>query len=56
MHRKSKDPGIYQLQLRASRYQIISLDSSVCGALIFSDADNPGEYLVVDSVDTDIFL
>lgn len=56
MRRKDKDLGIYRLQLRTSKYQIISLESVVRGALIVSDVDNPGEYLVVDTVDTDMFL
>ena len=56
MRRKDKDLGIYRLQLKISPYQIISLQSVVRGALIVSDGNNPGEYLVVDTVDTDMFL
>ena len=56
MRRKDKDLGIYRLQLRARGHQIISLESVVRGALIVSDADKPEEYLVVDTVDTDMFL
>ena len=56
MRRKDKDLGIYRLQLRARGNQIISLESVVRGALIVSDPDKPEEYLVVDTVDTDMFL
>lgn len=56
MRRKDKDLGIYRLQLKLSPYQIISLQSVVRGALIVSDGNNPEEYLVVDTVDTDMFL
>ena len=56
MRRKDKDLGIYRLQLRASQYQIISLNSVVRGAVIISDFSNPGEFLVVDTIDTDMFL
>ena len=56
MRRKDKDLGLYRLQLRASRYEIISLESVVRGALIVPDFNVPGEYLVVDTVDTDMFL
>ena len=56
MRRKDKDLGIYRLQLQASQYQIISLESVVRGALIVSDVDCSEEYFVVDTVDTDMFL
>ena len=56
MRRKDKDLGIYRLQSRATKYRIISLESVVRGALIVSDIDHPEEYIVVDTVDTDMFL
>ena len=56
MRRKDKDLGLYRLRLKANQYEIISLESVVRGALIVPDVDNPGEHLVVDTVDTDMFL
>ena len=56
MRHKDKDLGLYRLQLKAKRYEIISLESVVRGALLVSDSDNPEEYLVVDTVDSDMFL
>lgn len=56
MRRKDKDLGLYRLQLKAKRYEIISLESVVRGALLVPDSDNSGEYLVVDTVDGDMFL
>ena len=56
MRRKDKDFGLYRLRLRADRYQIISLESVVRGALLVPDPSNPEEYLVVDTVDADMFL
>ena len=56
MRRKDKDLGLYRLRLKASRYAVISLESLVRGALIVPDSDNSEEYLVVDTVDTDMFL
>ena len=56
MRRKDKDLGLYRLQLKAKRYEIISLNSVVRGALLVPDSENPGQYLVVDTVDSDMFL
>ena len=56
LRRKDKDLGLYRLQLRAERYEIIHLESVVCGALLVPDSDNPEEYLVVDTIDSDMFL
>lgn len=56
MRRKDKDLGLYRLQLRAKRYEIISLESVVRGAVLVPDSDNPEEYLVVDTIDSDMFL
>jgi hypothetical protein len=56
MRRKDKDLGLYRLQLKAKRYEIISLESVVRGALLVPDSDNPEEYLVVDTIDSDMFL
>jgi len=53
---KDKDLGLYRLRLKANQYEIISLESVVRGVLIVPDTDNPEEYLVVDTVDTDMFL
>lgn len=56
IRRKDRDLGLYRLRLKANRYEIISLESVVRGALIVPDNDNPEEYLVVDTIDTDMFL
>ena len=56
MRRKDKDLGLYRLRLKASRYKIISLESVVRGALLVPDSINPEEYLVVDTIDADMFL
>lgn len=56
IRRKDKDLGLYRLQLKAKRYEIISLESLVRGALLAPDPDNPEEYLVVDTIDGDMFL
>ncbi|KAI6155058.1 hypothetical protein BKA82DRAFT_4326433 [Pisolithus tinctorius] len=36
--------------------EIISVHSIICGALLYPDHTRPGKYLVVDMVDTDMFL
>ena len=56
MQRKDKDLGLYRLQLKAKQYEIISLESVVRGALLVPDSKKPGQYLVVDTVDGDMFL
>ena len=56
MRRKDKDLGLYRLRLKANRYKIISLESVVRGALLVPDSINPEEYLVVDTIDADMFL
>jgi hypothetical protein len=56
MQRKDKALGLYRLQLKSKRYEIISLESVVRGALLVPDSDNPEEYLVVDTIDGDMFL
>jgi hypothetical protein len=53
---KDKDLGLYRLQLKADQYEIISLESVVRGALLAPDSEHPGEYLIVDTVDGDMFL
>lgn len=56
MRRKDKDLGLYRLRLRATRYEIIPVESVVRGALLVPDSDNSEEYFVVDTVDADMFL
>ena len=56
MRRKDKDLGLYRLRSKTNKYEIISLESVVCGALIVPDVNNPEESFVVDTVDTDMFL
>jgi hypothetical protein len=56
IRRKDKDLGQYRVQLKAKQYEIISLESIVRGALLVPDPDNPEEYLVVDTIDGDMFL
>ena len=56
MRTKDRDLGIYRLHLKAKGYEIISLQSLVHGALLVPDPKHPGEYLVVDTIDADMFL
>ena len=56
MRRKDKDLGFYRLRSKTNKYEIISLESVVRGALIVPDVNNPEESFVVDTVDTDMFL
>ena len=56
MKHKDKDLGLYRLQLQAKWYEIIPLESIVRGAFLVPDSDNPEEYLVVDTIDSDMFL
>ena len=56
VRRKDKDLGLHRLRVKANPYEIISVESIVCGALIVQDSDNPDDYFVVDTVDADMFL
>jgi len=56
LRRKDKDLGLYRLQSRANRFEIVPLESVVRGALLVPDSDNPEECFVVDTVDGDMFL
>jgi hypothetical protein len=56
MKHKDKDLGLYRLQLKAKQYEIISVESVVRGALLVPDSANPEQYLVVDTIDGDMFL
>lgn len=56
LRRRDKDLGFYRLQLKARRYEIISLESVVRGAVLVLDSENSGEYFVVDTIDADMFL
>jgi hypothetical protein len=54
---KDNDLGFCRLRTRPrSASEFISVRSIICGALIAQDFEMPGDYLVVDSVDTDMFL
>lgn len=56
LRKKDKDLGLYRLRLNAKRYGIISLESIVRGALLIPDFEVSGEYLIVDTIDADMFL
>ena len=56
LRRKDKDLGLYRVRSYPNKYEIISLESVVRGALLAPDSDNPEDYFVVDTVDTDMFL
>jgi hypothetical protein len=54
---KDKDLGFWQLRERPrASCEFFSVRSIVCGAVIAPDFEKPGEYLVVDTIDTDMFL
>ncbi|KAI0033052.1 hypothetical protein K488DRAFT_48524 [Vararia minispora EC-137] len=52
--------GFYRLRSwpaeRASSYEIIPVLSIICGALLVSDLQRPGELLIMDLVDGDMYL
>lgn len=56
LRRKDKDLGLYRLRLNPNRYEIVSLESVIRGALLVPDSDNAEDHFVVDTVDADMFL
>jgi hypothetical protein len=56
LRRRDKDLGLYRLRLRAKRYEIISLESVVRGAVLVKDSKDSEDYFVVDTIDADMFL
>ena len=51
---KDKDLGLYRL--KSKKYEIISLESVVRGAVLVPESKGSGEYFVVDTIDADMFL
>jgi hypothetical protein len=56
LRRRDKDLGLYRLRLKAKRYEIISLESVVRGAVLVKDSKDSEDYFVVDTIDADMFL
>ena len=56
VRRKDRDLGLHRVRLKSSPYAIIPLESIVRGALLVKDPDIQGDYFIVDTVDSDIFL
>ncbi|KAF9235747.1 hypothetical protein BU15DRAFT_77676 [Melanogaster broomeanus] len=55
--RKDKDLGFWRIRAQPrSESTFISCRSIIRGAMVVPDFDEPGDYLVVDGVDTDMFL
>ena len=56
IRRKDRDLGLHHIRVKSSPYMIIPLESIVRGALLVEDANTPGDFFVVDTVDGDMFL
>ncbi|KAJ7458683.1 hypothetical protein B0H11DRAFT_1737735 [Mycena galericulata] len=57
IEKKDKALGFYRIRERERRKaEFISIHSIVRGALLAPDFDKPGDYLVADDVDSDMFL
>jgi hypothetical protein len=57
MQRKDKELNFHWLQARPqAESMFISIQSICCGAFLVPECTKDGEFLVVDIVDTDMFL
>ncbi|KAF9784401.1 hypothetical protein BJ322DRAFT_1194914 [Thelephora terrestris] len=54
--RKDRELGLYRVRVKSRPYKIIAIESIVRGAVLVEDGDNPGDYFVVDTIDSDMFL
>lgn len=54
LRRKDKDLGLYRL--KTQKYEIISLQSVIRGAVLVPESKGSEEYFVVDTIDADMFL
>ena len=56
-HSKDRDLGFYRVKSNSRmQYEIIPLHSIIRGAYIVPDYEHDDEYLIVDTVDADMFL
>ena len=54
---KDIDLGLYRLRVRQiSQCEFIPVEAIVRGALVIENPNERGEYFVVDTIDTDMFL
>jgi hypothetical protein len=56
IRRKDRELGLHRVRVKNTQYAIIDVESIVRGALLVEDADNQGDYFVVDTIDGDMFL
>lgn len=55
--RKDKDLGFYRIQGKPRNMcEFISIHTIIRGALLSEDYEKPGDFLVMDVIDTDMFL
>jgi hypothetical protein len=55
--RKDKDLGFYRIQGKPRNVcEFISIHTIIRGALLSEDYEKPGDFLVMDVIDTDMFL
>ena len=55
--RKDKDLGLFRIRAKPRKSaEFISIHSIIRGALVAKDFQQEGDYLVIDAVDTDMFL
>lgn len=55
LRKLDKDLSFYCIRSR-THFELIPLQSVICGALLIPDWDRPGDYFVHDTVDADMFL
>ena len=54
---KDKVAGLYRLQIQQrDKSEIFSVASIICGAVLVKDFDEEDEYLIMDILDSDMFL
>ena len=55
--RKDKHLNLFRVHTRPHlSSKFFSVESIVCGAVLVEDCTQPGDYLVIDTIDTDMFL
>ncbi|KAG1905761.1 uncharacterized protein F5891DRAFT_1125792 [Suillus fuscotomentosus] len=56
-HRQDIDLGLYHVRAKpCASLELISIESIIRGAVLASDPATAGDYFIVDTIDTDIFL
>ena len=54
--RKDRDLGLHRLRLKNNPYTIVAVESIVRGALLVEDTTTQGDYFIVDTIDSDMYL